>query len=872
MSSSLDITRLFGVRGYVAVVTGGASGLGFMICKGLVTNGAKVYVVSLPHEPIDQRVAELNELGKAQGGSAIGYPCNVSSKEAIADLATYIGQHEAHLDILVSNAGIRRDPQISCDVLKAPLLELQASMWSSKHTDWADTFCINTTAHYFLSVALFPLLSAASELDLGDGRKGREEGRGVIIITSSCASMHNATNVDLTSYASSKAATDHLVRLLAAKFSRFYVRVAGINPGFVPSNMNPVGEAGNMFSALFDQVPAGRAGNEEDIASAVLYLTSRAAVAHGLTQGLSYNSNCTPYARQDLQRAAMSIVALATDFQSSIDLDDLRRFASQIGFEIIGTQDAEDYLLLLRSLESVMQFVKDGADYVPTSLKPHSVSEPRKYWVPEPADNPLNAWSHRCNLQSNVSTSTLLAGKTVAIKDNISVGGLPTTLGTLPQMLSNDGTFPISQIDATVVSRILAAGAIISGTSTCESFCASPLSWTSATGPVHNPLLHGYTAGGSSSGSCALVAAHVLPQELRKTLGETCQLAIGSDQAGSVRIPACYNGIYGLKPTFGLVPYTGAASMTSMIDHLGPIAPTLEDLAALLKIMAGYDGLDTRMTPESPLLGQVKDYPQILADFRQRAPSKQGFSQKLRVGILKESFSVSSVSPEVKDTVFQAAKSFFTSAGAEVVEVSVPMHLDGPALWTASTRPSMSSWLCQGKPGSNLSYLAPHIAPKWPPTQETYELLKSSNPAVINIILSEALANDKFGPVVEAKAHRKVLELRAAYDSAFENVDILVTPCAPTIAMPHPRSTDEQGNPCTVLERLNVAVGLTNNTCPFNVSGHPAMSVPCGFLPAPGHNETKLPVGMQLIGRRFEDETVILAAALLEEGKKVAAG
>ncbi len=103
----------------------------------------------------------------------------------------------------------------------------------SRHADWADTFCVNTTAHYFLSVALLPLLAAASELDLGDGRLGRSEGRGVIVITSSCASMHNATNIDLTSYATSKAATDHLVRLLAAKFRRFYVRVVGINPGCI---------------------------------------------------------------------------------------------------------------------------------------------------------------------------------------------------------------------------------------------------------------------------------------------------------------------------------------------------------------------------------------------------------------------------------------------------------------------------------------------------------------------------------------------------------------------------------------------------------------------------------------------------------------
>lgn len=147
----------------------------------------------------------------------------MTSKDAISRLAATLASLETHLDILVSNAGIRRDPPLSCDVLTAPLPELQASMWSSLPRDWADTFAVNTTAHYFLSVALLPLLAAAAS--------GGDAGRGVVVVTSSCASMHNATNVDLTSYAASKAATDHLVRLLAAKFNRFYVRVNGINPG-----------------------------------------------------------------------------------------------------------------------------------------------------------------------------------------------------------------------------------------------------------------------------------------------------------------------------------------------------------------------------------------------------------------------------------------------------------------------------------------------------------------------------------------------------------------------------------------------------------------------------------------------------------------
>lgn len=172
-------------------------------------------------------------------------------------------------------------------------------MWSLRDSDWADTFRLNTAAHYFLSVIFLPLLAAAADQPIGDGKtKGRDEGRGVMIVTSSCASMHNVTNVDLTSYATSKAATDHLVKLLAAKYNRFYVRVNGINPGckrkahsrfqsgdltlgkVVPSNMNPVAAEGNIFSALFDKVPAKRAGNSEDIAGAILYLVGKAGVSY----------------------------------------------------------------------------------------------------------------------------------------------------------------------------------------------------------------------------------------------------------------------------------------------------------------------------------------------------------------------------------------------------------------------------------------------------------------------------------------------------------------------------------------------------------------------------------------------------------------
>lgn len=163
-----------------------------------------------------------------------------------------------------------------CDLKTASLDELQASLWSSRHSDWDDTFRVNVTAHYYLSVACMKLLAAAGNLDIGDGRKGRDEGRGVMVMTSSCASMHNCNNIDLTSYAASKAAADHLVRLLASKFSPFYIRVNSINPGFVPSKMNPVEDGNNQFASLFKAMPAARIARTQDIAGVIIYLCSEA--------------------------------------------------------------------------------------------------------------------------------------------------------------------------------------------------------------------------------------------------------------------------------------------------------------------------------------------------------------------------------------------------------------------------------------------------------------------------------------------------------------------------------------------------------------------------------------------------------------------
>ncbi|SPO00373.1 uncharacterized protein DNG_03218 [Cephalotrichum gorgonifer] len=349
-------------------------------------------------------------------------------------------------------------------------------------------------------------------------------------------------------------------------------------------------------------------------------------------------------------------------------------------------------------------------------------------------------------------------------------------------------------------------------------------------------------------------------------------MAIGTDQAGSVRVPASYNGIYGLKPTFGLVPYTGAGSMSPMIDHLGPLAAELEDIAALLEVMAGYDGYDSRMTPETPLAHQVKPYRRLLHQIRREIRTTSRPGEKLRVGLLKESFSMPGVAADVRDIVYQAATQYFEAVGASIIEVSIPMHQQGPAIWTAATRPSMSRYLCQGNPSGHLAFLPPHTQLKWPPCQETYDTLTSNNPAVVNILLSGKFAEESVNTGLEAKAHRMVFALRAAYDSALEDVDILVTPCAPTVAMPHPDPKGPDGRTASILGRLGVAVGLTSNTCPFNLTGHPGMNVPCGFSIANGHPDIPLPVGMQIIASRWADEQLIEAAALFERGRELSQG
>ena len=198
--------------------------------------------------------------------------------------------------------------------------------------------------------------------------------------------------------------------------------------------------------------------------------------------------------------------------------------------------------------------------------------------------------------------------------------------------------------DATVVTRLLAAGATLAGKAVCEDLCFSGGSHTSRTGPVRNPWDRSRSAGGSSSGSAALVAA-----------GQV-DLALGGDQGGSIRIPSAFCGTVGHKPTYGLVPYTGAFPIENTIDHLGPITRTVRDAALMLGVLAGPDGLDPRQRAAVP----PADYLAGLED---------GVAG-LRIGVLTEGFGIPGLSQPGVDDAVRAAIDTLAAAGARVSQVS----------------------------------------------------------------------------------------------------------------------------------------------------------------------------------------------------------
>ena len=431
---------------------------------------------------------------------------------------------------------------------------------------------------------------------------------------------------------------------------------------------------------------------------------------------------------------------------------------------------------------------------------------------PQPEDNPLGAWYWRCDITG--PQGGLLSGKSVAIKDNVCVAGVPMMNGT--SVL--EGYVP--DVDATIVTRILDAGGSIRGKAVCESLCFSGGSHTSDTGPVRNPHDPARTAGGSSSGSAALVAA-----------GEV-DLAIGGDQGGSIRIPASWCGIYGLKPTYGLVPYTGVFPIELTLDHTGPMARTAADVALMLEAVAGPDGLDPRQSAGF----DAQAYTQALT----------GDVSGLRIGVVQEGFGLPESEPDVDSAVMLAARSF-ESMGAQVGTVSIPWHLDGIHVWRAIAVEGATMLMVAGNSmgtnwkGHYTTGLLDVYARGW---QTRADDLSETTKLVV---LMGQYMQDRYHGRYYAKAQNLARTLTAAYDAALSEYDLLVMPTLPMKATVIPPAD------CSRQEYTDRALEMIPNTCPFDVTGHPAISVPCGVSGG-------LPIGMMLIGRTGDDATVLRAA------------
>ena len=487
----------------------------------------------------------------------------------------------------------------------------------------------------------------------------------------------------------------------------------------------------------------------------------------------------------------------------------VRALADDLGFTL-SDADAQSFLGLMAGTFAAYDAVAAMPDHVPAVRYPRTPG-----YRPEGAENRYNAWYVKTTVKGTQTGK--LAGKTIVLKDNVCLAGVPMMNGAS----TLEGYVP--DVDATIVTRMLDAGGTIVGKAHCEYFCFSGGSHTCAAGPVHNPRKPGYSAGGSSSGSAALVAA-----------GEV-DMAIGGDQGGSIRIPASYCGIYGMKPTHGLVPYTGIMPIELTLDHAGPMTATVADNALLLEVLAGADGLDPRQyaprtAPYTEALGRGVD--------------------GLRIGVVKEGFGHHNSEKDV-DASVRSAAAVFGKLGAKVGEVSVPMHAMGPAIWSPIALEGATELMMKGNGfGTNwrglyvTSLIDAHSA--W-----RHRADELSDTLKLSMLLGHYFVKHHRGHFY-AKAQNLSRKLRDAYDAALADFDVLVMPTLPLKATPLP--------PADAPREVSIqrAFEMISNTAPFDATGHPAMSVPCG-------QSDGLPIGLMLIGKHWEESTIYRAAHAFEQ-------
>ena len=497
-------------------------------------------------------------------------------------------------------------------------------------------------------------------------------------------------------------------------------------------------------------------------------------------------------------------------------MEQLRKIANDYSFHF-DEAELESYRGLIETvLNNSYQEIEGLAEVEPPPVKYPRSSGNR----PDPEENPLNAWYWRCSIKG--ADSGPLAGKRVAMKDNICVAGIPMMNG----CAAVEGYVP--EFDATVVTRILDAGGEIVGKAVCEDLCFSGGSHTSYPKAVLNPHDPTRSAGGSSSGSGALVA-----------VGD-CDMAMGGDQGGSIRVPSCWSGIYGLKQTHGLVPYTGVFPIELTLDHTGPMAATVEDVALLLGAIAGEDGLD----PRQPRGGvQVGRYNEALT----------GNVEGIRIGMLAEGFGWPELSEEDVDETVRDSVRVLGDLGAEITDdISIPLHRSCLDLWN----------IIGGEGAARLMHQGNSMGTNWLGYYNTSQMevygrgLKThaDDLSVTNklAMMYGQYMQSQYGGRYYAKAQNIRLRLRQEFERAFEQVDIIALPTTPM------KPEELPGPDAPYDEIVNKALFNLVNTCTFDLTHHPAITVPCG-------RSDGLPIGMMLVGKHWDEETILRAAHAFEQ-------
>jgi amidase len=489
--------------------------------------------------------------------------------------------------------------------------------------------------------------------------------------------------------------------------------------------------------------------------------------------------------------------------------EQLRAIAADMGLSL-SDADLKSFLGLMQPYIAGYNVVDTLPDHLPAVKYPRTPG-----YRPGAEENPYNAWYVKTSIKG--APAGKLAGKRIVIKDNVMVAGVPMMNGAA----TLEGYMP--EVDATIVTRILDAGGEIVGKAHCESLCLSGGSHTNATGPVHNPRKMGYSAGGSSSGSAALVAA-----------GEA-DMAIGGDQGGSIRMPASYCGIYGLKPTHGLVPYTGIMPIEIYVDHTGPMTATVSDNALLLEVIAGPDGYDPRQY-------NVKTHPytELLA----------GGVAGMRIAMVQEGFGQANSEPDV-DAKVRAAGKRLQELGATVQEVSIPWHLLGGALWLPIGVEGLTQTMMWGD-GYGLSRPDLYVTSLMDFHRGWRQRADELSVTTKLFTLFGTYIHKRHGSRYYGKAMNLTRKLIAAYDQALATYDLLLMPTTPVKATPLP------GPEASREEYVQRALEMITNTAPFDISHHPAMAIPCGLSEG-------LPVSMMLIGRHFDEPTIYRAAYAFEQ-------